>query len=105
MHSGWQRITPPRTDMALDFCIEPDQLRAALREIEAAEANGFNYCLAVFRIAHAGVDIVNCRAAYSDLLERAHPIDANRNWGRFQHLSKRFKYQDGKLVPLEQWKE
>jgi len=87
--------------MSMNFCIDAEQLRAALEEIEAAEKNGFHYCLAVFRMASAGQMLDQNRAAYSDLIERAHPTDRHFNWGRFQSVSKRHKFKDGKLVPIK----
>ena len=84
----------------MNFCIDANQLRAALNKIEKAEANGFNHCLAVFKITQAGRMIDENRAEYSDLLERAHPTDENLNWGRFQGVSERNKFVAGHIVPL-----
>lgn len=84
----------------MEFCIDAAQLRAALAEIEAAEKNGFLHCLAVFKFSHAGYMLSDCRATYSDLLERAHPTNASLDWGRFQGVSKRHTFKDGELVPL-----
>lgn len=84
----------------MNFCIDAEQLRSALKEIEAAERNGFNYCLAVFRFVSAGSSISENRAAYSDLMERAHPTDGNLDWGRFQGVSRRHRFKGGKLVPI-----
>lgn len=87
--------------MSMNFCIDAEQLRAALKEIKAAEANGFHHCLAVFRMSSAGRMINDCRAEYSDLLERAHPTDDNFNWGRFQGVTRRNRFVDGELVPID----
>ena len=84
----------------MEFCIDARQLRAALKDIEAAEANGFMYCLAVFKITQAGPMLGNCRAAYSDLYEKAHPTDGKLDWGRFQAVAKRHKFVDGGLVDV-----
>ena len=84
----------------MEFCITAEQLRKALADIEGAEANGFMHCLAVFRITSAGYHLGDCRATYSDLSERAHPTDGNLSWGRFQAVTKRNKFIDGKLVPI-----
>jgi len=84
--------------MSMEFCIDAAQLRRALAEIEAAERNGFHHCLAVFKLTNAGAGLDECRADYSDLLERAHPTDGRLNWGRFQRVSKRFEFKDGELV-------
>jgi hypothetical protein len=84
----------------MDFCIDAAQLRAALADIEGAEANGFHHCLAVFTLMSAGPRLDRCRADYSDLLERAHPTDGSLDWGRFQQVSARFRFEDGKLLPI-----
>lgn len=88
----------------MEFCIDAEQLRKALAEIEAAEKNGFMHCLAVFYMSNAGRGIDQCRANYSDLLERAHPYDGNLNWGRYQRVSQRAKFVDGELqfIPAPQ---
>lgn len=84
----------------MNFCISGDQLRKALADIEAAEKNGFMHCLAVFDITQAGQMIDDCRAEYSGLIEKAHPTNGNFNWGRFQGVTKRNRFIDGKLVPI-----
>jgi hypothetical protein len=85
----------------VNFCIDAEQLRKALAEIEAAEKNGFKYCLAVFFMASAGRMIYQNRAEYSDLMERAHPTNPALNWGRFQSVSRCNRFVDGELVPIE----
>lgn len=85
----------------MEFCIDATQLRNALEEMERAEKNGFMYCLAVFRLASAGPSLNDCRAAFSDLSERAHPTDGSLCWGRFQAVTKRHRFVKGKLVPLK----
>lgn len=85
----------------MELCIDATHLRAALAEIEQAEKHGFMHCLAVFKITSAGVMLDECRASYSDILERAHPTDPSKNWGRFQGVSKRYRYKNGKLVKLK----
>lgn len=84
----------------MEFCISARELRKALVEIEAAEKNGFMHCLSVFRLSGAGYMLHDCRAGYSDLLERASEHDGNLNWGRFQGVTKRHRFVDGKLEPL-----
>lgn len=86
--------------MSMSFCIDAEQLRAALKEIEQAEANGFMHCLAVFDLTQAGHSLDACRASYSDLCEKAHPTDARYDWGRFQLVSKMHRFENGELVPL-----
>lgn len=85
----------------MDFCINSEELRKALKEIESAEKNGFKFCLAVFRMTNVGFCIENCQASYSDMIEKAHPTDGSLNWGRFQIVSKRNKFVKGKLVPIK----
>lgn len=48
----------------------------------------------------AGLNIAQCRAEFSDLSERAHPTDPDKNWGRFQAVTKRHRWDGSKLVPL-----
>lgn len=83
----------------MNFCIDAEQLRAALAEIEEAERAGFMYCQAVFKLISAGPSLSDCRAAYSDLIEKAHPTDGNLDWGRFQRVSHWNRFENGKLVP------
>lgn len=84
----------------MNFCVTGDQLRKALADIEAAEKNGFMHCLAVFDITQAGRMIDDCRAEYSDLIEKAHPTDGNLSWGRFQGVSRNNRFEKGRLHPL-----
>ena len=83
----------------MEFCINASALRQALFDIEQAEKAGFQHCLAVFRMIMVGHLISSNQAGYSDLLERAHPTDGNLDWGRFQGVSKRNTFTNGKLVP------
>lgn len=85
----------------MEFCIAASELRKALAEIERAEKNGFFHCLGVFRFSQAGQMIDQNRAVYSDLLEKAHPKDGSLDWGRFQGVTKRNKFVDGKLIPIK----
>lgn len=87
--------------MSMMFCITGAELRKALAEIEAAERNGFMHCLAVYKMTEVSPMLSGCRAAYSDLCERAHPTDGSLDWGRFQGVSRRFKFHDGELVPIK----
>lgn len=86
----------------MEFCISSLELRKALEAIEDAEKNGFDYCLAVFQMTSVGPMLDQCRAAYSDLIEKAHPTDPSLDWGRFQGVSRRNMFVDGKLVPIDQ---
>jgi hypothetical protein len=83
----------------MDMVIDAKQLRKALADIEKAEANGFKYCLAVVRLVSAGRMLGDNKLEYSDMIEKAHPVDARYNWGRFQGVSRRNKFINGKLVP------
>jgi hypothetical protein len=85
----------------MDFCIDGVQLRKALEDISAAEANGFQHCLCVFSLVSAGRRIDSNRAEYSDLIEKAHPTDGTLDWGRFQGVTRRNKFKNGKLVPIK----
>ena len=85
----------------MDFCISGDQLRKALSDISTAEANGFHFCLGVFTLVSAGRMIDSNRAEYSDIIEKAHPTDGNFDWGRFQGVTRRNKFINGKLVPIK----
>jgi hypothetical protein len=84
------------------FCIDAAQLRRALVDIEAAEKNGFMHCLAVLNLTQAGPMLDDCRVEYSDLCERAHPTDGGFNWGRFQGVTRKNRFVNGKLVPIKQ---
>ena len=84
----------------MQVCIDAEQLRAALKEIERAEANGFMHCLAVLQVVTVGFSLSDCRVRYSDLVERAHPTDGRFDWGRCQSVTTRNRFVNGKLVPL-----
>jgi len=86
--------------MGLELCIDAAQLRRAMMDLEAAEANGFMHCLAVLRFASVGPMLSDNRLEYSDMIERAHPTDGRLDWGRFQRVSARHKFVGGELVPL-----
>jgi len=82
------------------WCINAEQLRKALKEIEIAERNGFDCCLAVFVPTSAGRALDQCKLEYSDLVERAHPTRCH-NWGRGQNITKRFRFASGHLVKID----
>lgn len=84
------------------FFIKADELRKALREIEVAEKNGFNYCNAV--LIPNGTEGAWVVMGFSDLWEKAHPTDPKLNWGRCQSITKRFKFIDGKLKSIKKKK-
>ena len=83
------------------ICIKPEELRAALADIERAEANGFHYCLSVFRLSSAGRILEQNLMEYSDIIEKAHPTNGNFNWGRHQGVTRDNKFVDGKLIPIK----
>jgi hypothetical protein len=85
----------------MNFCIDAEQLRKALADIEVAEKNGFKYCLAVFRLTSCGYMIDDNRATYSDMIEKADPTNGNLCWGRFQSVTKNNKFKNGKLIPIK----
>lgn len=78
-----------------------EQLRKALKEIEKAEANGFNYCLAVFNLKEYGSSISDCKIEFDDIIEKAHPTDGSLNWGRGQRVTEQNKFVNGKLIPIK----
>lgn len=82
----------------LSFKIVADDLRRALKEIEAAEAHGFMFCEAIFEPREVAGAFV--KLEYSDLCEKAHPTDKQLNWGRFQGVVRRNKFENGKLVAV-----
>jgi hypothetical protein len=84
----------------MQVVINGEELRKALDSIEKAEKNGFQYCLAVLSLVNAGPSIEHCRVEYSDMIEKAHPTDDELDWGRFQSVTERFKFRNGKLVPI-----
>jgi hypothetical protein len=88
----------------LELCIDAEQLRKALADIEQSEANGFRYCLAVFTLSSAGSMIDQCRMTYSDKIEKAHPTDPRLDWGRFQGVSRNNRFTNGKLIPIKKAK-
>jgi len=85
----------------MEVVITAGELRKALSVIEAAEKNGFMFCLAVLKLTSAGESISQCRVRFSDIIEKAHPTDGSLDWGRFQEVSQRFKFRNGKVVPLK----
>jgi hypothetical protein len=86
----------------MEFVINAQQLRKALKDIEAAEANGFMYCEAVFKLVQAGRMLSDCKAEYSDLCEKAHPTNAHFDWGRCQGVSRSNKFVNGRLVKISE---
>jgi len=85
----------------MNFCINAEQLRKALADIEAAEQSGFMHCLAVFSMVRAGRMLDQNVAEYSDMIEKARPTDGNFDWGRFQSISRRYTFDGEKLVPKQ----
>lgn len=82
----------------MEMVMDCKNLRKALAAIEAAEARGFNHCLAVFDLASAGRSLDKCKLEYSDLYVKAHPTDPSLNWGRFQGTERRCRFENGQLV-------
>lgn len=86
--------------MSMEFCITEKQLRLALKDINHAKRNGFHHCVPVFQFVSASGMIEDCKANYTDLIEKAHPLDDSLNWGRMQYVTHRNRFVNGKLVPL-----
>lgn len=84
----------------ISFCINSQELRKALKEIEIAESNGFHYCLAVFNLIKCGKKLDNCIASYGDLVEKAHPTKLKYDWGRGQDVTKTCKFEKGKIIEI-----
>lgn len=84
--------------------INADELRKALKDIEAAEKNGFMYCEAVFS-SNPGWNDHWIVGKYVDMLEKAHPTNRSLNWGRGQNVTKRNIFKDGKVIPTDKEKE
>lgn len=80
----------------MEFCISSDELRKALKDIEAAEKNGFYDCLSVFKFV-----LDENLAEYSDMIEKADSINGCFYWGRGQNVTKYNKFINGKVVPIE----
>lgn len=85
--------------MSINFCISAAELRKALAELEAAEANGFMHCLVVLELRQTGPTISDSQAGYRDLVVRAHPHDPHLDWG-CQGVSRCYRFEDGQLVPI-----
>ncbi len=85
----------------MEFIIKKEQLERALKEIEQAEKNGFYYCEPVFKLVSAGYILTDCKAVYSDIIEKAHPTNSKLNWGRFQEVTKSYEFVDGELKKIK----
>ena len=85
----------------MTFCISPEELRKALKDIERAEENGFYYCISVFKMTSAGEMLDQCQATYSDMIEKAHPTNGMLDWGRFQGVTRTCKFINGELIPID----
>ena len=82
------------------FTIGAAELRRALEAIEAAERNGFMYCEAV--LDSDSMLLSGLRLRYSDIWEKAHPTDRALDWGRYQGVSRRYRFADGVLLPIDE---
>jgi hypothetical protein len=76
------------------------ELRKALTDIEAAERNGFMFCNAILEPSQLN-GMGHLQLDYSDIEERAHPTDGNCDWGRFQGVTRRNRFVNGKLEPIQ----
>lgn len=77
-----------------------EQLRAALKEIEIAEANGIMHCDAIFELVSTGRSVGDSRLQFDRLIVKGHPTDPAQNWGCYDHY-KNHKYMNGDLVEIE----
>lgn len=82
-------------------CVNAEQLRKALADIEVAEENGFQHCLSVFWFVSRGNILEKNRIEYLDLCEKAHPTDPSLDWGRGQWVTRRNRFENGELVPIK----
>lgn len=86
----------------VEVCATKGQLLLALAKIEEAERSGFMHCEAMFKVSVIPARVDERKLYYSDLYEKAHPTDGHLNWGRWQDVTKRYWFLDGKLVSKEQ---
>lgn len=85
----------------MEVCINAEQLRKALEQIEIAEKNGFEACLSIFTITKAGRCVSDCLAEHEGLILRAHPTDLSLDWGRIcNQFIDDYLFIEGKLVDL-----
>lgn len=82
-------------------CVDAATLRQALAEIERAEASGFQHCMAVLVVDSTSHELVRRTARYSDLWERASLEDGRLDWGRGQDVTRRFRFDGERIVPVE----
>lgn len=83
------------------FIVDRAEIQTALAELHRAESRGFNWCRPVFRLYPPPPEdsdrLMDRVLRYSDLWERAHPIDGRLDWGRYQNVSRDLYFYDGKL--------
>lgn len=85
----------------MDVCINAEQLRKALKEIEIAEENGYGYSLAVLRLATAGRMLDECTVEFDGLVVKGHPTDGHFHFGRSSH-HRYSKLVDGEILELDE---
>ena len=81
-------------------CITEAELRKALKDIEEAKARGFEYSLAVLKLAEAGETLSDDVLVYGgSVILKADPEDPSKNWG---HCSTKqiewYKLVDGDVI-------
>jgi len=81
------------------YYVTAKELKKALKDIKKAEKNGFMYCEAVFK--PIGIDMAFTILEYSDIIEKAHPTNSKFNWGRFQGVSRIYKFKNNKLIKVK----
>ena len=85
----------------MDFCIESKEIRKALAEIEAAEANGGISASLSLRLRMEVHCWLIAEQEYVEFCETVHPTNPYFDWGVNQNVTKRFRFKDGRLEPLE----
>lgn len=84
----------------MNMCITEKEIKAIAKVFREARKNGFEHCLAVLEFD--GMQTPHwLRLRYSDLWEKAHPTDSKYDWGRCQNITGRFRFKNGKLIPLQ----
>jgi hypothetical protein len=82
------------------FVVDKADLQTALSELRNAEERGFAWCRPVFRLypdTSNSENLVDRVLRYSDLWERADPIDGRFDWGRYQKITENWYFHSGKL--------
>lgn len=86
----------------MELCISGEELRKALKLIEQAESQGFDSCLAIFRISQVGKCTNDCLAKSEEsIILKAHVFDEQLNYGRVSgKFISDYRFIDGELKEL-----